>query len=146
MLHFLMGLHQEVGRHPVSAEKATRNIGIAIREGAVFNVLLDDGTDEIVGSLALLIADSWYADAQLFVDRWLFIAPHHRDGGVVMRILLAEARALADETGQEILIIVDNPRPRMRHPSRLSQIERCAVALRFRPTGRTVSIAPKRHG
>lgn len=141
---FIMALYHAVGADdPVDVAKGLKTLNYCLANGAVFNVVID-ATGEIVGSLGLIKADYWYSPAEFLTDRWFYIAPAHRNG-IVLRMLLMEARELADQLKLRIRLFIDNAADRAPATPK-KQLEIVASALRYTPSGYVMQINPEMKG
>jgi hypothetical protein len=96
-------------RCEVNAEKSMREVWRIVRaidlagpgETPYGLALMAQRGDRLVGTLGLVCAQWWYGDQRFFTDQWFFTLPEERDAGPA---LLADADALAQEAGLELLI------------------------------------------
>lgn len=134
----LIPMHREVGRGPINPDKAFVWVYSAVKDGAVF--VVENAAGEIVGSVALLEADMGYSDVTYLRERWFYVAPAYRDGRV-LRLLLAEVKALVDDTGLMAMVKIFNER--RFHKADASRLAKVARDLCYYPAGDILEVEPR---
>lgn len=132
----LIKMHEEVGRAPLNPNKAFIQVYDIVKSQAAFVV---EKNGEIVATAGLFLADFWYSDSELFVDKWVYVLPEHRDSQTAFLMLLGEIQKLCDATGIMAKILVFNEK----RAKRASGLVADASLLAYYPAGDVVSVHPR---
>lgn len=121
---------------PFDPVKCLQSIYETVRDG--FVLLAFDG-DRLVGGLGCAEWSIWYSQATMLSERFFFILPEYRDGDV-LKGLLEEAKAVADDLGIAISLTIANTQKRNRPPR--NGLQRVASQLTYFPQGNQYMILP----
>lgn len=134
IFNLLVLMHEEVGRHPLSHQKAFREICLCIEHGAAYMVYRGE---ELVASSGFRQAVPWYSDETVFSDQWFYVRKDCRGDSRALRALIKEAQGLAKDTGELVQFKLYDPD----RPSR-SKSTTIAEDFCFKPIGKVHVTTP----
>jgi len=133
----LMLMYVETQIAEVNHAKVMRKV-FELMTGDNSAILMAMSGDALAGTASVVKTETWFADAEFFIDKWLWVAPEFRDGGVLRRIL-EELRDLASHVGIPVLVTHNKGR-QIGKPR--SQFERIAEMAIFQPRGLVLGYFP----
>ena len=122
---------------PVDPVKCLQFVYETIRDGLV--LLVFDGED-LVGGLGCVEFDIWYSRKTMLSERFFYLQPGYREGEA-LRLILTEAKAIADQLGIFLQLTIANAHKE--RPPR-NGLERIGAVLSYAPRGTAYQIAPQK--
>lgn len=109
LAEFLLPMASEMAIYELSPKQAFEQLYLTV--AAEMTLIARDDEGEIIGSIALVEAPIWYANATYLIDQWFYVAPGARFGVVGVRLLRA-ARDLGEKRDKAVFVKIVNPHRR----------------------------------
>jgi hypothetical protein len=115
--------------------KALWEIYQVCANGAAYLVEEDDVT---IASMGLIKVPYWFSKQEFLTELWFYVRPDKRDGPA-FKMLIKEARTMADMTDMEVKLHYGTAKTRAIH----TPLEREAVEFEFWPKRELLNLTPR---